>query len=115
MIAPVMIDHGDDYEREKLQKKLKDGSLTLERTEQWLRKAVQAVREVQPTEKIELFCEDLRNGQGYAYVEIHDYAMVDLVIMPSFIFYWLSFNCLGKLHFLLVKLQLFGQASFFLG
>ena len=33
LIAPVIKDHGLDYERGKLQDKIKDGSLTLERTE----------------------------------------------------------------------------------
>ena len=33
LIAPVIKDHGIDYERGKFQDKLNDGSLTLERTE----------------------------------------------------------------------------------
>ena len=32
LIAPVIKDHGVDYERGKFQDKLKDGTLTLERT-----------------------------------------------------------------------------------
>lgn len=37
LIAPVIKDHGIDYERGKFQDKLKDGSLTLERTQVGLR------------------------------------------------------------------------------
>ena len=33
LIAPIVRDHGIDYERCKFQDKLNDGSLTLERTE----------------------------------------------------------------------------------
>ena len=33
LIAPVIRDHGLDYERGKLQDKINNGSLTLERTE----------------------------------------------------------------------------------
>lgn len=33
LIAPVIMDHGIDYERGKFQDKLNDGSLTLARTE----------------------------------------------------------------------------------
>ena len=33
LISPVIKDHGIDYERGKFQDKLKDGSLTLQRTE----------------------------------------------------------------------------------
>ena len=36
LIAPVIKDHGIDYERGKFQDKLNDGSLTLERTKVWI-------------------------------------------------------------------------------
>ena len=35
LIAPVVRDHGIDYERGKFQDKLNDGSLTLARSEVW--------------------------------------------------------------------------------
>ena len=43
LIAPVIKDHGIDYERGKFQDKLSNGSLTLQRIMEWINKALQFV------------------------------------------------------------------------
>jgi len=74
LIAPVIKDHGIDYERGKFQDKLNDGSLTLERTQNWIRKTLR--REVL-AKSVEL--ESLIEGKASSYVHIHTFAMLALV------------------------------------
>eukprot|EP00291_Cryptomonas_curvata_P026192 CAMPEP_0172174800 /NCGR_PEP_ID=MMETSP1050-20130122/13871_1 /TAXON_ID=233186 /ORGANISM="Cryptomonas curvata, Strain CCAP979/52" /LENGTH=643 /DNA_ID=CAMNT_0012846827 /DNA_START=422 /DNA_END=2354 /DNA_ORIENTATION=- len=74
LIAPVIKDHGIDYERGKFQDKLNDGSLTLERTQDWIRKTLR--REV-VSKTVEL--ESLLEGKAASYVHIHTVAMLALV------------------------------------
>jgi hypothetical protein len=74
LIAPVIKDHGVDYERGKFQEKVDDGSLTLERTTAWIRLtlrrevALNAVR-----------IEDLMSGTAGAFVHVHSAAVLSLV------------------------------------
>ena len=55
LIAPVIKDHGVDYERGKFQEKLDEGALTLERTEATAREQLQrthgASRSLRPAEE----------------------------------------------------------------
>jgi hypothetical protein len=74
LIAPVIKDHGIDYERGKLQDKLNDGTLTLQRTEAWIDGSVRQTlldAEVDPDELME--------GKARAFVYVHSAAMLELV------------------------------------
>lgn len=77
LIAPVIKDHGVDYERGKFQDKLDDGTLTLERTRAWVRKALRW--EVQSG----LPLDDLLEGKPQAFVRVHLAAVLDLVVAPA--------------------------------
>jgi hypothetical protein len=78
LIAPVIKDHGIDYERGKFQDKLRDGTLTLERTRDWIRTCLQ--REV----AAQAACLDsLLAGQASSYESIHSAAMLALVADPA--------------------------------
>jgi len=68
LIAPVIKDHGIDYERGKFQDKLNDGTLTLERTTSWINDAVSELvtgrhdvlhrlLEGEPSEFVKVHCE----------------------------------------------------------
>lgn len=74
LISPVIKDHGIDYERGKLQDKINDGSLTLERTQGWVR--VNLRREV--TLK-NIILDDLLKGTAASFVHVHSSAMVSLI------------------------------------
>ena len=98
LIAPVIKDHGIDYERGKLQDKINDGTLTLQRTEvcvffiptglsfssvlthmllapqAWIDGSVRQTlldAEVDPNELLE--------GKAHAFVHVHSAAMLELV------------------------------------
>ena len=74
LIAPVIKDHGIDYERGKFQHKLDDGSLTLERTTAWINGVV---REEVTAKSVEL--DHLLEGRAAAFVHVHSAAMLGLV------------------------------------
>jgi hypothetical protein len=74
LIAPVIKDHGIDYERGKFQDKLNDGTLTLERTTAWIRKAVADVVWRKVVSK-----EDLVSGKASDFYSVHFDAMLSLV------------------------------------
>eukprot|EP00291_Cryptomonas_curvata_P028949 CAMPEP_0172213412 /NCGR_PEP_ID=MMETSP1050-20130122/37578_1 /TAXON_ID=233186 /ORGANISM="Cryptomonas curvata, Strain CCAP979/52" /LENGTH=610 /DNA_ID=CAMNT_0012894241 /DNA_START=380 /DNA_END=2212 /DNA_ORIENTATION=+ len=78
LIAPVIKDHGVDYERGKFQDKLNDGSLTLERTRAWIRECLW--HEV-AAKAVGLA--GLLSGQASAYASIHSAAMLALVADPA--------------------------------
>ena len=74
LIAPVIKDHGVDYERGKFQDKLKDGTLTLERVTAWIDAAVR--------DQILGVRENLLAGCVSAFVRVHMSAMLALVVNP---------------------------------
>jgi T-complex protein 11 len=74
LIAPVIKDHGIDYERGKLADELKNGTLTLERTEEWLPKAMR--RELAANT---VSLQSVLDGKPSAFVRIHMAAMLHLV------------------------------------
>lgn len=78
LIAPVVTDHGVDYERGKFQDKLNDGTLTLERTTAWIQHTVE--REVKEEKSITL--DGLLSGSAAAFVHTHSTAMLALVTGP---------------------------------
>ena len=78
LIAPVIKDHGVDYERGKFQDKVNDGTYTLERTTAWIASTVGA--EVTSNKAVELSA--LREGSAAAFVHVHSAAMLALVTSP---------------------------------
>jgi len=74
LIAPVIKDHGVDYERGKFQEKVDDGSLTLERTIAWIRLTLR--REVS-LNAVQI--EDLMSGTAGSFVHVHSAAVLALV------------------------------------
>ena len=78
LIAPVIKDHGVDYERGKFQEKLDEGALTLERTEAWIRKTMHT--EV-ASDRVDL--EALICGTATSFVRVHSAAMLALVTAPE--------------------------------
>jgi hypothetical protein len=71
-MAPVIRVHGIEYERNKVQEKLDDGTLTLERATAWIRQCVRtevAFRTVGLPQVLE----------GRVFVQVHSAAMVALV------------------------------------
>ena len=75
LIAPVIKDHGIDYERGKFQDKLRNGSLTLQRTTEWINKALQFVV---ATKRIDV--ELLVEGKPMAYNHVFCEAIRSLVL-----------------------------------
>ena len=76
IIAPVIRDHGVEYERGKFQDKLDSGALTLERTRRWLKGAV--ARSVAVYQRASI--EDLLGGSERGFLGVHTEAMVGLVV-----------------------------------
>jgi hypothetical protein len=74
LIAPVIKDHGVEYERGKFQDKLNDGVLTLERTTNWVRDTLRAEL---AAERLSL--DDLLSGRPVDYLRVHYAGMVRLV------------------------------------
>ena len=70
LIAPVIQDHGIDYERGKFADKLRDGTLTLSRTTEWFHKTM--------TEKSEIAIL-AREGCRISAMELHADAIVSLL------------------------------------
>ena len=68
-IASVIMEHGVDYEREKFEEKLKEGTLTLERTTAWISRAI-----TKP--------EDIVGGSRLAYLTVHTEAVRSLITSP---------------------------------
>ena len=73
LIAPVIREHGVDYERGKFQDKLNDGSFTLRRTVAWIDRALQASS----------CLADVLAGKADAFVCVHSKAMLSLVVGPE--------------------------------
>ena len=78
LIAPVIMDHGIDYERGKFQDKLKDGSLTVERTTKWIDNALKAAVATKY-----FVPDDLFEGKASAFIAVHSYAMHSLINAPE--------------------------------
>lgn len=74
LIAPVIKDHGIDYERGKMQDKIKDGSLTLERTEAWIAKTLRVGVAAGTVDS-----RGLIEGKSPAFIQVHSDAMLYLV------------------------------------
>lgn len=74
LIAPVIKDHGIDYERGKFQDKLNDGTFTLERTQAWINGSV---KQCVADSSVEL--DALLEGKARAFVYVHTTAMLQLV------------------------------------
>ena len=65
LIAPVIRDHGVDYERGKFQDKLNDGTLTLQRTTDWIQSSIK-----NGLQKNIINLDDLKEGKAAPYVEV---------------------------------------------
>jgi hypothetical protein len=78
LIAPVIKDHGIDYERGKFQDKLRDGTLTLERTRDWIRTCLRHEVAARAAG-----LDGLLAGQASSYESIHSAAMLALVADPT--------------------------------
>ncbi len=74
LIAPVIREHGVDYERGKLQAKLDAGALTLDRTRAWLRAALARLAARRPD-----VMAGLSAGAAGAFAAAHGSAMADAV------------------------------------
>lgn len=75
LIVPVIKEHGIYYERSKFQDKIDNGSLTLERTQNWIRSNLR--REIMlKNERLE----DLLDGKDSAFINIHSSAIISLII-----------------------------------
>ena len=77
LIAPVIQDHGVDYERGKFQDR-QDGMLTLERTQQWIKHAVQS--EVLE-KRVDL--DRLVEGKADAFVHVHAKAVLSVLSLVT--------------------------------
>ena len=73
LIAPIIKDHGIDYERGKMKDKLNDGTLTLERTKAWIELAVKAGSSI----------DDLVEGKVAAYIGTYTDAMLSIITQPG--------------------------------
>jgi len=74
LIAPVIKDHGIDYERGKFQDKLTDGTLTLERTTAWIRSTVTGLVRERADVLESLLC-----GNAAAFIETHCDAVLSII------------------------------------
>jgi hypothetical protein len=72
--APRVVEQGVEYERERFESKLADGSLTLERTARWMRSAIRKEVDADAVGKLGLV-----EGTEEAYIRVHSAAMVGLV------------------------------------
>jgi hypothetical protein len=75
LIAPVVRDHGVEYERGKMQEKIQSGEVTLNVTRGWLEGSM--VRLIQQGESSVV--EDVANGNGLGLVVAYGSAIVDLI------------------------------------
>lgn len=73
-IAPVIRDHGIEYERSHFRKKLQTNSITLARTKEWMAKSVRLV-----LDEHRVSLDNLRSGSGQAYDAVLHAAMMDLI------------------------------------
>jgi len=78
LVAPVIKDHGVDYERGKFQDKLNDGTLTLERTQAWIRGALRWA-----VEDGCVLLEAAIEGNAGAFNRVHFTAVMALVADPT--------------------------------
>jgi hypothetical protein len=74
LIAPVIRDHGIDYERGKFADKLRDGTLTLERTTEWVTHVINANAAL---------ARRAQDGCRVSAVKLHALVMVALVMTPT--------------------------------
>lgn len=74
LIAPVIKDHGIDYERGKFQDRLNDGSLTLERTQALIESIIK-----QGVTQGRFPLHDLADGNAVVYSRVHSAALVNLI------------------------------------
>lgn len=74
LIAPVIKDHGIDYERGKFADKVHDGTITPERTVVWLAGELDKVADF----SARLHTKDIKVSAGAA-IELHAWAMVSLI------------------------------------
>jgi hypothetical protein len=79
LIAPVIRDHGIDYERAHMEKKLKEKTLTLARTSEWINKVVAKATEATEAGKQEVELEKLVAGDAPSFLAIHTKAILSLV------------------------------------
>ena len=76
-IAPVIREHGVEYERSHFRKKLLNGSITLERTEKWIKHTLQHIVETRD-QRVSLA--NLRGGSHGDFERVFQIAMVSLVV-----------------------------------
>ena len=74
LTTPRVVEQGVEYERERFESKLADGSLTLERTARWMRSAIRREVDADAVGKLGLV-----EGTEEAYIRVHSAAMVGLV------------------------------------
>ena len=70
LIAPVIKDHGVDYERGKFADKIRDGTLTTERTTAWLHTTLDSAAGL---------ADQVRSGSTVAALDLHAIAMISLI------------------------------------
>ena len=70
LIAPVIKDHGVDYERGKFADKIRDGTLTTERTTAWLHTTLDSAAGL---------ADQVRAGSTVAALDLHAIAMISLI------------------------------------
>jgi hypothetical protein len=75
-IAPIIRDHGVDYERGKFSEKLLAGGLTLDRTTAWIKRALQRAPGAD-------LLPDVIAGKPDAFVRVLDAAMLSLIVDPE--------------------------------
>jgi hypothetical protein len=74
LTTPRVVEQGVEYERERFESKLADGSLALERTARWMRSAIRREVDADAVGKLGLV-----EGTEDAYIRVHSAAMVGLV------------------------------------
>jgi hypothetical protein len=80
LIAPVIKEHGIDYERGKFQDRLDNKTLTLERTQSWIRLNL---RHEVALKAVDL--EKLLEGKAFAFVHVHSAAILSLITNQTII------------------------------
>lgn len=76
-IVPVLANHGVEYEREHFEKKLLDGTLTVERTRNWLRMTIRKMVDNGKILLSDLTSTDSRKTNSY--VSVHNAAVMQLI------------------------------------
>jgi len=73
-IAPVILDHGIEYEQDKMKEKLESGALTTNRTHAWLKQSIACLLEYHST-----LVQNLVQGNAAAIATAYGSALVDLI------------------------------------